>query len=242
MKTTRDWSFSKKRLVDAAAAVKATATASRNRNIFFVPDEIRDMASEAAQCRNPVRKKELRKIALKARREFEAGTAVLTRGKVIQRPVVTKLWVNGCANEDGDEGAEDVRAHCERCHNDKAKTSEVQAERIRRRRVSGDRRVNPPGTSDTDHSGQGSPSTRGNDAEQGQRACQLLGNGDAAVFADGNRIRGAYWFDKRLKGERLKMIHLTWAQNGCFPVVVTIHTVTRYVHCRSCPIVVSCRA
>ena len=37
-------------------------------------DEIRDMASEAAKCRNPVRRKELRKIARKARRKFEAGS------------------------------------------------------------------------------------------------------------------------------------------------------------------------
>ena len=32
-----------------AAAVKATTTAMRNRNKFTVPDEIREMAAEAAQ-------------------------------------------------------------------------------------------------------------------------------------------------------------------------------------------------
>ena len=45
--------FLQERLVDAAAAVKATTTASRNRNKLCVPDEIRDMASEAAKCRKP---------------------------------------------------------------------------------------------------------------------------------------------------------------------------------------------
>ena len=118
------------RLVDAAAAAKATTTASRNWNKFCVPVEIRDLASEAAKCRNLVRQKELRKIARKARRELEIGRAVLPREEVMHRAVVTKLWVNGRASEDRDEWTEMVRAHCERCYDDIAETSEVQAERI----------------------------------------------------------------------------------------------------------------
>ena len=97
----------------------------------------RKMASDAAKCQNPVRKKQLRKIARKARREFEAARPVLHSVKVIDRPVVTKLWVNGRASEDRDE----FRAHCQRCYDDKAETPDVQAERIRLQRVSGDRRV-----------------------------------------------------------------------------------------------------
>ena len=57
------------------------------------------MASDAAKYQNPVRKKQLDKIARMARREFEAGRAVLPREQVIHRPVVTKLWVNGRASE-----------------------------------------------------------------------------------------------------------------------------------------------
>ena len=37
------------RLEDAAAAVKATTTAMRNKNKVPVPDEIREMAAEAAK-------------------------------------------------------------------------------------------------------------------------------------------------------------------------------------------------
>ena len=59
------------RLEEAAAAVIATTTALRNKNKFTVPDEIREMASEAAKCRDPVKRKLLRKRARKARREFE---------------------------------------------------------------------------------------------------------------------------------------------------------------------------
>ena len=66
---------------------------------------------------------------------------MLPRGKVINRPVVTKLWVNGRANKDRDEWTEELRAHCEHCYDDQAETPEVQAERIRRQRISGDRRV-----------------------------------------------------------------------------------------------------
>ena len=58
------------RLEDAAAAVKATTTAVRNENKFTVPGEIREMAAEAATCREPVRRKSLRKEASKARREL----------------------------------------------------------------------------------------------------------------------------------------------------------------------------
>ena len=73
----------------------------------------------------PVRKKELRNIARKARREFEAGRDVLPREKVVHRPVVTKLWINGRASEERDEWTEEVRAHCERCYDHKSETTLV---------------------------------------------------------------------------------------------------------------------
>ena len=129
------------RLLTAAAEIEAITTSSRNRNKFCVPEEIRQMASDAAKCRDSVRRRHLRKIAHKARREFEAGKGVPPRGKVINRPVITKLWVNGRASEDRDEWTEEVRAHCERCYDDKDEPSEIQAERIRRQRISGDRRA-----------------------------------------------------------------------------------------------------
>ena len=79
--------------------VKATTTAMRNKNKFAVPDEIREMASEVAKFKNPVR----RKIAAKNSRKARRDRAVLPRGKVLRRPVVTKLWVNGRASEERDE-------------------------------------------------------------------------------------------------------------------------------------------
>ena len=85
-----------------------------------------------------MRKRRLRKIAQRARREFEAGKAVLPRGNLINRPVVTGLWVNGRASEDRDEWTEEVGVHCESFFDDKEETSEVQAERIlsqRRREI-----------------------------------------------------------------------------------------------------------
>ena len=72
-----------------------------------------------------MRRKLLRKRARKARREFEADRAVLPGGTVIHRPVVTKLWINGRDGEDRDEWTEDVRAHCEKCYDEKMETSEV---------------------------------------------------------------------------------------------------------------------
>ena len=88
-----------------------------NMNKFRVPEEIRKMASDAVECPKPVRRKHLRNIARKARREFEAERAVLPREKA----VVTKLWVNVRASEDSVEWTEEVRALYERCYDDKAR-------------------------------------------------------------------------------------------------------------------------
>ena len=67
----------------------------------------------AAQCRDPVKRRVLRRKAQKARREFDARVGALPRGKVVKKPVVTKFWVNGRANEDREEWCEEARLHCE---------------------------------------------------------------------------------------------------------------------------------
>ena len=76
-----------------------------------------------------------------------------------------------------------------KCYDVKTETSEVQAERIRHQRSRGDslaalqeRRVQI--TVDR------YLHARENDEEQGQRARRLLGDRDAAVFADGDSVRG----------------------------------------------------
>ena len=117
---------------------RKVTTASRNNKKFIVPDEIREMAALAAQCRDPVRRKVLRKKARKACREFDARVGALPIGKVIKKLVVTKLSVNGRATEDRKEWNEEVRLHCEKCYDDKSETPEVQAERIREKRCRGD--------------------------------------------------------------------------------------------------------
>ena len=83
-----------------------------------MPEEIRRRASDAAKSRDPVTRRHFRKIAQKARREIEAGKAVLPKEKVI-RLVLTKLWVNSRVSEDRDELTEEVKAHCGRCYDDK---------------------------------------------------------------------------------------------------------------------------
>ena len=132
------------------------------------------MASDAVQSRDPVRRRHSRKIAQKARREFEA--------EVIKQHVVTKLWVNGRVNEDRD-WTEEVRAQCERCYDDKEEPPEVEAERIQRQRRSGDGRVALDGY---DLGGQGSADTKQDVPEQGQRACRLTVDCNAPVLIDEN--------------------------------------------------------
>ena len=83
------------RLVKAAVRDESYPRPRQGTGKFCVPEEVRQMASNAAKCKDPVRRRRLRKIAQRARREFEACKAVLPRGKVIiNRPVITKLWVN----------------------------------------------------------------------------------------------------------------------------------------------------
>ena len=98
-----------------------------------VPEEIRECSTLAAQCRDPVKRKILRKKARKARREFDAKVGALPRGKIVNRPVVTKLWINGRASEDRDEWKEEIKIHCSKCYDDKSETLEVQAERTESR-------------------------------------------------------------------------------------------------------------
>ena len=56
------------RLVGAVAEIRATTTSSRNRNNFCMVEEMRQMASDAAKSRHPVRRRHPHKIARKARR------------------------------------------------------------------------------------------------------------------------------------------------------------------------------
>ena len=109
---------------------------------------------------------------------------------MIHKPVVTKLWINRRACEDRDEWTEEARAHCERCHDDKTETSEVQAARIRQQRSHGDSLAALQGRHIQITVDKGLPCTRENDEEQGQRACRLLGDRDVAVLDDTDSVRG----------------------------------------------------
>ena len=84
--------------------IKDTTMTSRNKNKFMVPEEIRELASLAAKCRDPARRRVLRKKAQIAGGEFDARMGALPWGKVVKKPVVTKLWVNGRATENRRNG------------------------------------------------------------------------------------------------------------------------------------------
>ena len=49
-----------------------------------------------------------------------------------------RLWINGRVSEDREEWMEEVKAHCERCYDDKDETSQMQEERIQEQRLRGD--------------------------------------------------------------------------------------------------------
>ena len=60
---------------------------------------------------------------------YDARVGELPRSKTLQRPVVKRLW-KGRASEDREEWMEEVKGHCERCHDDTDETSQMQEDRI----------------------------------------------------------------------------------------------------------------
>ena len=100
------------------------------------------------------------------------------------RLVVTKLWINGRASEDRDEWTEEVRAHCEKCYDDKMETSEVQAERNPSPKKSWRQLSCSPGRLDWVFRARGKMMKN---KANGPADCPV--DGDAAVFADGDRVR-----------------------------------------------------
>ena len=76
------------------------------------------------------------KEAQRSERKLQRKQSTLVA--ILQKLVVKKLRVTGCASEDKEEWMEEVKAHCERCYDDKDENSEVQAERIREQRRGGD--------------------------------------------------------------------------------------------------------
>ena len=74
------------RLEGAIDQVKASTTASRNNKKFMVPDEIREMAALAAQCRDPVRRKVLKKRHRKHAENLTPGQAPCPEARSSRSP------------------------------------------------------------------------------------------------------------------------------------------------------------
>ena len=122
-------------------------------------------------------------------------------GTVINRPVVTKFWVNGGGSEDRDEWTEEVRARLERCYDDKEEVPEMHVERIRRQSTNGDRRVALQRrriTITVDQFLRTRGKTLRNKAN-GPADC--LTTEMLQCWPTETVYEDAYWFDKRLKGE-----------------------------------------
>ena len=120
---------------------------------------------------------------------------------MIHRPVVTKLWINGRSSEYRDEWTEEASAHCKPCYDDKAETSEVQAERIRRKWVSGDRRTALQGrriqiTVDIVLCARGKMMRNKANGPAGCLVSEMLQCLPAEAIYE-----VAYWFDTRFEGE-----------------------------------------
>ena len=118
--------------LEVAAALEATTTATRNKNKFLIKE------MTAATCRNPVLRNELMQKTRKARKEFDARVGALPRGKTVQRSVVPRFGIIGKASEVREEGMGEEQTHCERCHDDKDETSQMQEARVQAQRPRGD--------------------------------------------------------------------------------------------------------
>ena len=59
---------------------------------------------------------------------------------MVDRPTLKTIGTKGRMSEDREILMEEVRAHCERCHDDKEEPSQVQEQRIQEQRRRGDSR------------------------------------------------------------------------------------------------------
>ena len=71
-----------------AAAVKATTTATRDKNQCRIPVEIKGLAMAAAIYRNLVLRKDLRKKTGRPEENLMPGWVRFPREKIVQRPIV----------------------------------------------------------------------------------------------------------------------------------------------------------
>ena len=99
----------------AMIPVKATTTAMRNQKKFSVLDDFKEMAAAAQKCRDSVWRKLLRKRW--ARRDAKVGAPSVEK---MVRSATVKHSVDHCrVSEHNEEWVEEVRAHCERCQDEK---------------------------------------------------------------------------------------------------------------------------
>ena len=92
-------------------SAKATTTAMRHRKRRA--DDLRVVVATAAECRDPVSRRVPRKRVRNMRRKFDARVGALVKRKMVHRPPIKKLWINGNVSEDREEWMEEVSAHCE---------------------------------------------------------------------------------------------------------------------------------
>ena len=111
-----DWNSCCETLKEAAA-VKATTTATTNKNTFNIPLVfLGGMVTAGAKCRNPVLEKDLREKTTKVDENLMPRVN-FPGAEDCSEPVVKRLW-NGQASEDREEWMEEVKVHCARCHDD----------------------------------------------------------------------------------------------------------------------------
>ena len=118
-----------------------------------------------------------------ARVKFDARIGAIPKERKIRRPTEEKLWINGRVREDSEDWMEQVRAHCERCHDDKDESTQVQVKRIQEQR---ERRNSREAWKDAGHCAQGAKGPMKDDKELGERAEWLL-------------RRGHFWWKQRTK-------------------------------------------
>ena len=160
-----------------------------------VPEEIRQMASNAAKCRDPVRRRYLRKIAQKLGANSRRAKRCCPEEGDQQACGHEALGQRSCQRRqrrmDG-RGKGPLRTLLRRQRNN----SEVQAERILSQSRSGDRCVALQGSRVMITVDKVLRARRKMPRNKGQWSSRLPSDGNAAMSSD-----GAQWFDKCFRGE-----------------------------------------
>ena len=117
------------RFEEAAAAVNASMTATREKIMFKILVEIRRAGDRGAEMRESCVEEIPQEKSQEGQENLMPGCVRFPEVRPFRDPSRKRLRINGRASEDREEWMVELKSHCERCYDDKDETSQMQEDR-----------------------------------------------------------------------------------------------------------------